>query len=104
MKTHQFSLGPVYASVEVLTEESDVVWENADMEGQWWIGDFWSKSLRSGKAKELMYQIFDAARSHGIRYIGLHPWARDGIDQENLVKFYESVGFEDCYYAFVKSL
>lgn len=104
MQTYQFSVRPVYASVEVLTHESDVVYEDRGMLGQWWISDFFSKEKRSGNARECMQQVFDAAKSFGIEFIALHPWAREGITQEALVEFYESCGFVDCDYAFVKRL
>ena len=104
MKCYYFNARPVYATVEVLTDESCVVDEDSNMEGQWWISDFFSKEKRSGKARECMNRVFEAAKAAGIQYIGLHPWARDGIAQEALVKFYESCGFVDCGYAFVKKV
>lgn len=104
MKCYYFNARPVYATVEVLTDESCVVDEDSNMEGQWWISDFFSKEKRSGKARECMNRVFEAAKAAGIQHIGLHPWARDGIAQEALVKFYESCGFNDEGYAFIKEV
>ena len=104
MKTYQFSCGQVYASVVVLTEESDIVLEDPYMEGQWMLTNLYSKSKRSGCAKELMAQIFERAKSEGVEFIAVWPFAREGIDQKSLVKFYKSVAFEDDGHAFVESL
>jgi GNAT superfamily N-acetyltransferase len=104
MKTFQFYAGPVVACIEVLNDEHGVVDEDPDMEGQWFISDFFSKEKRSGRAKECLMNVVNAAREAGIRYIALHPWARDGIDQDSLVALYESVGFTDCGFAHVRKV
>lgn len=104
MKYHQFSVHPVYACIEQVSVDDDLCYEDEDMEGQWVITDFFSKDKKSGKARECMRKVFLAAREYGVKYIAIHPWARDGITQESLVKFYLRCGFIDAGYAFVKKV
>ncbi len=104
MKSFTMVCGPVYAAIKTLSEESDIVLEDPYMEGQWMLTNLYSKSKHSGCARELMAQIFERAKSEGVEFIAVWPFAREGIDQNSLVKFYKSVGFEDIGHAFVKSL
>jgi GNAT superfamily N-acetyltransferase len=101
MRCFQFYAGPVTACIKVVSDEDDVYFEDETFDGQWWITDFYSRKLRSGMAKECLENVKKAAREAGISRIGLHPYARDGIDQESLVKFYESCGFSDRDYGFI---
>lgn len=104
MKTHLFKAGPVAAFVNVIEEDDDLVYEDERMVGQWWVTDLRTTQLRSWRAKECMNELFKSAKAAGVKFVALHPWARDGIDQESLIRFYESCGFVDEYYAYVASV